>query len=88
MENLIWLLPLLACPIGMVLMMVLMGKGMGMGRKSDDAEPSHSVEELRAEQERLSAQIESLERDNGRREPPPRERRAGSASASLRTRER
>jgi hypothetical protein len=71
MENLLWLLPLLACPIGMVLMMVLMGKGMGMGRKSDEAEPSRSVEELRAEHERLSAQIDSLERRDGRAEGPP-----------------
>jgi hypothetical protein len=35
---------------------------MGVGRKSDGNEPPHSVEELRSEQERLSEQIESLER--------------------------
>jgi hypothetical protein len=65
MENLLWLLPLLACPIAMVLMMVLMGKGMSMGQKRADAREPTSVEELRAEQERLSAQIESLEGRNG-----------------------
>jgi hypothetical protein len=62
MDNLLWLIPLLACPVGMVLMMILMGKGMGMSRKSDGNEPPRSVEELRSEQERLSEQIESLER--------------------------
>jgi cytochrome c-type biogenesis protein CcmH/NrfF len=64
MDNLLWLLPVLACPIAMVLMMVLMGKGMGMGRKSEEGEEesSRSAEELRTEQERLSRQIESLER--------------------------
>ncbi|MGH2963343.1 MAG: hypothetical protein ACRDL3_14305 [Solirubrobacterales bacterium] len=65
MENLLWLLPLLACPIGMVLMMVLMGKGMGIGRKPDEAESPRSVEELRAEQDRLSEEIERLEHRNG-----------------------
>jgi hypothetical protein len=62
MENLLWLIPVLACPVGMVLMMILMGKGMGMGRKSDEKKTPQSAEELRSEQERLSEQIESLER--------------------------
>jgi cytochrome c-type biogenesis protein CcmH/NrfF len=62
MENLLWLIPVLACPVGMVLMMFLMGKGMGMGRKSDEKESHQSVEELRSEQERMSEQIQSLER--------------------------
>jgi hypothetical protein len=65
MENLIWILPALACPIGMILMMFVMGKGMGMGRKRDTDATQPSVDELRAEQQRLGAQIESLERGNG-----------------------
>jgi hypothetical protein len=76
MDNLLFLIPLLACPIGMVLMMWLMGKGMGMGSKSQGAEAPHSVDELRAEHERLSAEIEALERGNGNHpretEPAPR----------------
>jgi hypothetical protein len=74
MENLLWLLPLLACPIGMVLMMVLMGKGMSMGQKREEAKEPTSVEELRAEQERLSAQIESLEGRNGGEAAAPSDR--------------
>lgn len=63
MENLVWLIPLLACPLMMVAMMLMMGKGMSMGRKSDG--PVRSVDELRAEQQRLAAEIERLEPCNG-----------------------
>ena len=57
----------LICPIGMGLMMWFMGKGMGMGRdkgnaRSDSTEPL-SIDELRAEQERLASQISEFERD-------------------------
>jgi cytochrome c-type biogenesis protein CcmH/NrfF len=58
MENLLWLFPLLACPIGMLVMMRLMGKGMRMDK---DQEPADSVTELRAEKERLEAEIERRE---------------------------
>jgi hypothetical protein len=57
----------LLCPIGMGLMMWFMAKGMGMGRSeggasSKDTAPP-SVDELRAEQERLAAKVSELERD-------------------------
>jgi hypothetical protein len=57
----------LACPIGMGLMMWFMAKGMSMGRDKGNARPDDaeqlSLEELRAEQERLASQISDLERD-------------------------
>jgi hypothetical protein len=65
MENLVWLIPVLACPLMMVAMMLMMGKGMGMGRKSDEPEPPRSADDLRAEQQRLASEIERLEQSNG-----------------------
>jgi len=59
------LLAVLACPIGMGLMMVFMGRGMmgGMKQKSgDDKEASGSaLAEMKAEQARLAEKIEALE---------------------------
>ncbi len=51
-------LVLLACPIGMGLMMVFMARGMGSGTKRSD---ERSVDELRQEQERLSGEVARLE---------------------------
>jgi hypothetical protein len=71
-------LALLACPVGMGVMMWVMSKGM-RGRR---AAPSHddqgepSLADLRAEHRRLGAEIERLER-TGRPEPEVRVR-AGS----------
>ena len=61
MENLVWLIPVLACPLMMVAMMLMMGKGMGMGRKTDEPESPRSVDELRAEHQRLATEIERRE---------------------------
>lgn len=53
-------LALLACPIGMGLMMFFMAKGMGGGKKQEDG---NEVAKLRAEQERLAAEVERLEQE-------------------------
>ena len=59
------LLAVLACPIGMGLMMVFMGRGMmgGMkqnGSRHNDPDTS-SLAEMMAEQARLAEKIEALE---------------------------
>lgn len=65
MENVLWVLPALACPIGMGLMMWYMGKGMTGGRRDEAAsanEPApRSLEQLREEQRRIDAELEQLE---------------------------
>jgi hypothetical protein len=58
----------LACPVGMGAMMWFMGKGMKSGSKRDPAE-DRTVEELRAEHERLSAEVERLSRDRHAESP-------------------
>jgi hypothetical protein len=53
---------LLACPVGMGLMMWFMAKGM---RGSNDAPPSpRTLAALRREQERLDAEIRTLEHED------------------------
>ena len=61
MQEVVPFLVILACPIGMGVMMFLMAKGMRIG-SSKEPEPSRrTLDELRAEQTRLSAQIEQLD---------------------------
>jgi hypothetical protein len=66
MESVLLGLAVLACPVGMGLMMWFMAKGMRSGSKTDRDAPT-SVEELQAEHRRLGAEIERLEREA----PPP-----------------
>lgn len=62
MEGLLLTLALLACPVGMGLMMWFMGKSMRQGKSDTQAQP-RSVEQLREEQRRLEDEIASRERD-------------------------
>lgn len=59
MEPLV-VLAVLACPIGMGLMMFFMMRGMGGGKK-EDAAPGASLPDLKAEQARLAEKIAALE---------------------------
>jgi hypothetical protein len=63
MESVLLALALLACPVGMGLMMWFMAKGMRPGSKAD-AKAAISVEDLQAEHRRLGAEIERLERES------------------------
>lgn len=68
------LLAVLACPIGMGVMMLFMGKGM-MGGKKKTAGPGDgigSLADMKAEQARLAEKISALEeRQTSEREPDP-----------------
>ncbi len=65
MQTLLYGLAVLACPVGMGLMMWFMAKGMG-GKKEDPA----TIEQMRAEQQRLASQVEQLERERSADEVP------------------
>jgi hypothetical protein len=51
----------LACPVGMIVMMAWMMKGMGNGRKREDAPDRDSLASLKAEHARLAERIAELE---------------------------
>jgi Protein of unknown function (DUF2933) len=69
------LLAVLACPIGMGLMMLFMGRGMMGGRKQsvDQDEPGRAtLAEMKAEQARLAEKIDALEAKQPQAEPAER----------------
>jgi hypothetical protein len=67
MESVLVVAAVLACPVGMGLMMWFMARGMR--RKDDAPERRAGLEDLRAEHDRLGAEIERLEGDGERSAP-------------------
>jgi hypothetical protein len=62
MEGLLWLLPVVGCGLMMALMVVMMwGMGKDMFSSGKKAREEGSIGDLRAEQERLAAEIDRLE---------------------------
>jgi len=53
-EGIVTTLALLACPLGMALMMLFMGRGMRDRQGSGE----RSLDELRAQQQRIAAELE------------------------------
>ncbi len=63
-------LVLLACPVGMGLMMWFMARGMRGGQTGQHAQ-DNSLPDLKAEQARLAEKIAALERQNTPQPPEP-----------------
>ncbi|MEJ7753434.1 MAG: hypothetical protein WKF46_10870 [Candidatus Limnocylindrales bacterium] len=71
MESLLLALALLACPVGMGVMMWMMGRGMrGDKREPQNAQGPTSTADLRSEQARIAGEIARLEQRNGRSQVP------------------
>jgi len=65
MENILLTLAVLACPVGMGVMMLFMGKGMlGSKKKEPQADRPPSLADLKGEQARVDEAIARLERDD------------------------
>jgi len=74
----LYVLAALACPVGMGLMMVFMGKGMMGGKPRDQSAPEmqdeqQSLTALKAEQARLAKKIAMLEQQAAAAAGPDRE---------------
>jgi hypothetical protein len=67
MEGALLTLAVLACPVGMGLMMWFMGKGM---RGKSDRPPAADLDDLRTEHERLGDEIRRLEEVDARDSEP------------------
>jgi DUF2933 family protein len=69
----------LACPVGMGLMMLFMGRGMMGGRKPDQTSAAsrddESLADLKAEQARLAEKISALEESADRHDQAPERHR-------------
>jgi hypothetical protein len=59
MEQAVYLLAILACPLGMGLMMLFMGRGMFARKRGASERVWPDADALKAEQARLAAQIEA-----------------------------
>lgn len=84
MEGAFVLLAVLACPVGMGLMMWFMSKGMKGGKAQPGPANPGSVDDLREEHARLGAELSRLEREDASPErvasEPSEARLAGSGS--------
>ena len=65
MESILLPLALLACPVGMGLMMWFMAKGMRKEPAAEQPRVAAGVEQLREEHRRLGAELERLDGQPG-----------------------
>lgn len=65
MESIVLAIAVLACPVGMGLMMWFMAKGMRKGPAAAQPDRAPSVEQLREEHRRLGAELERVDGRDG-----------------------